>query len=361
MKNLLFKISLFLPIPLLISSINYYVDPAALFKNGQYELGIAQIILTGQNVAGASDFDERIYNKYIIGKSNQKRGIIALGSSRILQVSTDIIPDKTFFNHGVSGATIEDLIAIYNMYRKKDAAPDMVILGVDPWMFNINNDQKRWKSIEDDYDDFLKSTNFIHQNKRAMPAFSKKYLELFSVSYFQESIKDIFKMNRRKYFGTKDKFGKLAIIQYDGARNYPESRRGRTKEEILFEAKKRAHKPGAYSLGNFKEMDRNLLSQFEMFVKYLKNEKKEVVLLMAPYHPYMYDIIVKSKNYQIVTEVEDYLRNFAESKNIPLIGSYNPKKINFQDLDFIDDMHPRRESINELLKRNIALFNISNK
>jgi hypothetical protein len=60
--------------------------------------------------------------------------------------------NTTFFNHGVSGATIEDDIAILELYLENGPAPRTIIIDVDPWILNANNRQMSWMTLKGEYE-----------------------------------------------------------------------------------------------------------------------------------------------------------------------------------------------------------------
>ena len=108
-----------------------------------FEKGIADILLSGHNVANIGNYDERLLQKDIIQNDQRQIDIIVLGSSRSMQINSqtinDIFQDQIFFNHAVSGASVEDYIAILDLYLEKNALPSTIIIGVDPWILNSNN------------------------------------------------------------------------------------------------------------------------------------------------------------------------------------------------------------------------------
>ena len=67
-----------------------------------------------------------------------------------------------------------------------------------------------------------------------------------------------------------------------------------------------------------------------------------------PYHPKAYDLLINSKKYKIIQEVEIWINDFAKNNNIKLYGSYNPNKYNFKETDFLDTHHVRKVSLNKL-------------
>ena len=99
--------------------------------------------------------DERQFVKNRILYETLDPKILIVGSSRVMQLSNENF-DQQVLNLGVSGASIEDQIAITVMALEK-FNPDKILLGADPWLFNKDNGQLRWKSISKEYEIALKN------------------------------------------------------------------------------------------------------------------------------------------------------------------------------------------------------------
>ena len=128
-----------------------YFEPGGIFRKG-YEQGMVEIISSGKNVANVENYNERIFEKYLISQYPEKVDTAVIGSSRIMQIGDSILnKNATILNNGVSGATVEDEIAIIWMYYNRGYLPNQIIIGIDPWIFNKNNEQTRWESIKDEY------------------------------------------------------------------------------------------------------------------------------------------------------------------------------------------------------------------
>lgn len=87
-----------------------------------------------------------------------------------MQLAENELKQKTL-NLSVSGATIEDQIAITEMALEK-FNPRTIYLAADPWLFNAVNGQKRWRSIKSEYfktllniDSGTKKKSFILSSK----------------------------------------------------------------------------------------------------------------------------------------------------------------------------------------------------
>jgi len=329
--------------------VNYIGDPAHLFSGEEYERGIAEILLTGTNVANMSDYNERLLQKFYISGLTQPKDIIVLGSSRSMQLSSSLFPGRTFFNNSVSGASIEDYLAIDELYEQRHIRPSMVILGLDPWILNRNNDQTRWKSLEKEYWAWLKRAGLpvqsqgIFQSGNLLPG---KYLEIISPAYFRASLRAIANQiekpdTQTSYYPTNEMIADFVIKRSDGSLSYDSKTRSHTIPEVRQLALTYATGNNAYSLGQFFELDRDFEQQLEAFVTLLQADGVEVVFHLPPYHPETYRLLMTFDQYKIIVEAQDYFTMLAASKQIKIIGSYNPDDVSCDESDFDDGMHPK--------------------
>jgi hypothetical protein len=205
MKRLFLKIFLFTPIILLLVLTNYFVDPANLFYSGNksndsisYEQTIVNYLREGYNVTNIDNYDERVFQKLFIESLNNSPEIIVLGSSRSQLIESSFFANKRLINNSVTGATIEDLLSIYNIYENKSYKPQKLIIELSPWMLNENNGQTRWELIGDEYNAMINKLALqdnIAMNKKNVHI-NPKYYELVSFKYFQVSIEKIITNSR---------------------------------------------------------------------------------------------------------------------------------------------------------------------
>lgn len=357
-KNTLFILLITFLFLFSIALFNFEMDTAGVFRaSKKYENGIAKIMLEGKNVANLSDYDERLVQKYYIENINTSIKTTVLGSSRSLLIAPSY-NNENFFNNSVSGASLEDMIAIYEMYKAKNIKPKTIIIGLDPWILNGNNGQTRWMSIGREYNEGLQNlnisnhnfiSNFINLNE------VKKYQELVSMPTFLSSWKkfkkDLKNSNSNKencidYYATTKDFSTVFIKRNNGTISYPPAYRNASIDEINQKAKVYSNDPNIYSLGNFNKLSN--IQLFETFIKYLLNQKVKIVFFLPAYHPYTYKVIENNPKYRMVMASETYFTEFAKQNHIPILGSYNPKKTHLQEKDFYDGMHLREESIKKM-------------
>lgn len=343
MKKFIKKIVLLLPILIILILTNYFVDPGNIFyKHGFYERGVAAIISSGKNVENLANYDERLLQKFYIDKLKKEKELVILGSSRAMQISSDIVSEKNMFNSSVSGASLEDLIAIYGIYREQNVLPKKIILGLDPWMMNRGNNQTRWKSLEDYYLYILNEVGILDKKKDLI---QEKYLELVSLSYFQNAIDELKKGESVDYTATDLKYSKTNVKLADGSLTYNEEFRKRSVEEVRKIAVSYASSKPIYNLGGFSKIDEQYKREFEEFINLIQKDGVEVEFYFSPYHPFVYKTLMDSSDYRIVNEVEKYFTKFAIDKKINIRGSYNPEKVNCSEEDFYDGMHIKPEGV----------------
>ena len=86
-----------------------------------------------------------------------------------------------------------------------------------------------------------------------------------------------------------------------------------------------------------------------MFIFFPK-DNVAILFLLHPFHPIAYKYFMKNRIYNTITEVEQYLINFAKTQNIPVLGSYNPNHHNFTAEDFEDALHGSEKVTKKIFK-----------
>jgi hypothetical protein len=354
-KKLLLRLSSFIPVLVIVVMVNYFADPAHVFDNGAYEKKLAEYLANGQNVANVSDYNERLFQKFHVEKIENRPDVLVIGSSRAMQISSGMFPGFTFFNTGVSNAVIQDYLSIFELYQERGFEPRVLIIGIDPWILNGNNSITRWRELEPEYFKMLERLT----GKADVPWFRRsiieqRYFMLLSPKYFQRSLRVLFKPSEKiKYYPVDSMDAEVPIKLSDGSYIYERSFRMKTPNEVHTLALRSIDD---YRLANFKELNPGLRNTFELFVKYIKEQNICVIFFLAPYHPVAYKQMIESHDYKIITDVENWVRKVAEENNIKIIGSYNPATCGLKEEDFYDWAHPKRESVEELFRIDLILY-----
>ena len=337
LKKLLIFIFVFLILIILFAIIN--INLFASNSKNSTEARLAKLLSSSKAVY-STKMDERqfIKNRIIYEFSNPK--ILAVGSSRLMQVSSNIY-NQDLLNFSVSGASVEDHIAIVGMSLEK-FNPNIVLLGADPWLFNQYNDQNRWKSLEREYNLFLSNIkNFknkkIFLNNKTTNIEPRTYEEILEKFYNTVNIRNL------DFIVSDLQNSKKQIIMRDGRRIY-------SKHDIKAVEDNRG-KVVRYSMERIKFSEEKFLLYSKFIDHLIKNHKKKVVLVLSPYQQESYKKTTKEIHAYI--EIENFFREFAQKKSIKIIGSYDPNKAGCKKSEFYDSSHPKEICMRRIINENL--------
>lgn len=353
MKKLLFKLALFSPLFLIIIIIQWLSQNARVFNTSEYS--IAQSWLHQNNIAFSFDYDDRIAHKYYITQS-EKKDIIVLGSSRSTKIDKTFFKNKTFFNHSVTGADLEDYIGIYQLLVEKNTTPKEIIIGIDPWVLSeYKTKPKRWIDLRKEFYTFNKK-NFTPQDiSIAFYYYQEKYKTFFYLPHIQYTIERIllttsarFLNHKTLYSPTNDPDSFLPVVHADGS--ISESQKIRTKKPEDVATEIRTAKTLCPTELN-RQLSKTKISIFNAFLSALKKQNIKITFWLAPFHPITYEEIRNNPGCNLAISVEDYVRDISKEYNMPIIGSYNPNYYNLTGDDFYDSIHPKKDTVKNIFTK----------
>lgn len=353
MKRFIVKLILVItPILLFVISVNYFGDAANLFSS-DYENRIASGILKGHNVTNVDNYNERLLQRLLITNTDLCPKVLILGSSRVMLLNSSLLKEASVFNNGVSGASVEDLIAIIQMYDQKKCIPKKIIIGLDPWTLNPNNTQSRWKSLDTEYYSFLQKIGIYEPEnstlKKLKYAISKKiyYYQLFSPSYFKGSLTSLLNFETNKPRVTDKTLNEGFTKVSDGSIVYDlKFRTASTEEKGKIISAFTSN--GIYSIENFHDLSINIEQKLDSLVHFIKSKNSTIEFLLIPYHPKVYEIIDNKEKYKQVKASEVFFNSLAVKYGAKVIGSFNPTTLKMTDLDFYDGMHLNEVGLKKL-------------
>jgi hypothetical protein len=337
-------IILILPFAIFIASINFFIDPAYVFSNGNYEKRVGEILLKGHNIDYLKNFDERLALKNLITQLPYTPNIVSIGSSRSLQMSSNFFPRKSFINCSLSHATIKDIVAVVGLLDSSKKLPAEIYLETSTIITNtLASDE--WQSIFQYYLYGLKNMNIENEDNNLNPQFElfkKKCTALFSFAYFQNSI---LKIKKKKQNVLKDvdtqipqNFGRLFDFSVAFPREY--QTRDTIKaisDAVIFTSKTSPPKINIDNLNTIKKI-----------LVYLKSKGVKVTLLNLPFQPDCYRIYDKKK--EVFKELQSGIKKFATEMELPLIGTFNPNDANLNRRNFWDQLHCDKPSLMTVMK-----------
>ena len=302
---------------------------------GESKLAMA---LVNNSAVYASNMDERKFVKFRIKYETLTPNVVIIGSSRIMQIGDHNFGDKVL-NVAVSGSSVEDDIAILGLATTK-FNPKVLLIGVDPWLFNSESGQNRWKSLDTEFNHAISLIKSVDSNVVSQ-----------SGTFFQQdsSANSLYKMlngiydnvNRSKIYAADDVPDIRDKIRRDGSRVY----------NTVYSSKSRIEVEQGfgdllnYAMENYK-FSQIAKENFESSIIHYR-KKYNIALVLSPYHPKLYDLMKNRK--PIYLDVEQQFRNLASALDVSIIGSYDPRKVGCTEDDFYDGMHPKDVCMERLL------------
>ena len=335
-KSVLFSISIIISIVF----VNYFGDGSNIYNH--YEKKMAKILNGGNNVTNLERINERLLRIHSINMLKQAPDVVVLGSSRVMDFSTKHFKHDIFYNNGVSGASLEDYISIYQCYKERNILPKKLIIEITPWIFNKNNGESRWKTLESYYNRYKNVDDNIITDAEI---FARKYRPLLSLSYFQFSLPKLIlgeKKPRRLINNNK-----LTMLS-DGSIIYPNEYSNANQEIVNNKIIEWISKEEIYKLGGFTTLSEGLLSDFNNFIDECKSKNICLEFYLIPVHPLVFDKI--EQDYLMVLETEKAIKEIADKNDIKCIGTYDPFKLNLDESHFLDGMHLNLKGISIILE-----------
>jgi hypothetical protein len=292
--------------------------------------------------------DERLVQKLYILRRPAPADAVAIGSSRLLQLTGADLSSRRFFNHAISGATMRDAAALYSLLRRRGTAPRVVVLGIDPWSFTPSSEDGLVHSLWAEYQNALEDLQ-IRDPLAPPPGPAAELRELVSLRSFQTAVAEL--MASRGHLArpvaepTGDREGGAAIKRADGSLAYDASFRNRPAPTVRAEVE-RTLKTSPYLLNAFEPPDAALLNLADRLIALMVSDGATVILWRSPLHPVAYAALAENpaKEAQMRT-LDAWCVRQAQRSHVRLAGAFNPGVFGLTDDDFYDALHPKPTAV----------------
>ncbi len=334
-----------LPVLLFIGIVNWYVDSYALLRV-TYD-GIAAQMAEGKNVEGLEESDYNDRNLLLARLSNRKEPFqtIILGSSRVYTFDHTMFGTDSFYNAGLSEATIYDLLAVTGILVSQGKLPDTMVIGVDPFLFNTSHDNEKWKELES-YADYMRilldgklDGNAFLQSKNT----GRDYKKALSLDYFRYNV-TLLPEKKRFAVSYTDEWETDGYLKHaDGSVSYQKELREVDEAYVEELTRQAMEEHVVYRMTDYHEIDEAHFWRLSALIDYLRGEGVEVILYLPPYSPMMYNYIESEEAFQITLDVEEQVKKLAADKGVALYGSYDPEGCGLAMTDLYDLYHVKAE------------------
>jgi hypothetical protein len=234
---------------------------------------------------------------------------------------------------------LADYLGIFEGYARKNLYPSRVVLLLDPSLTLFPVVSERWVSIKEDASSMLQRLG-VRSEKIKEPMIPQAWLNIFSFSYFQESV------HTWRGGGFLFKDGRHLWDTEFRSRG-PEKSRRMTIRDIY-------HGRYAQTIGKQTKPDQELEGILEDFIRYLTVHHIQVTLCLFPFHPEQYKSFLelqKRPGALDIVGLEHYYHGLAQRLNLDIVGSYDPAACHLDGRDFYDGDHIRNEAVEKMFKQ----------
>lgn len=345
---------------------NYYFDgDKQFFKQKSFETSLTNKLLHEENVMVCSNYNDRSVQRFMLQHLLKRPQVLVLGSSRTMPINQNLFKKRTFYNASITSASLEDDIALFNIFQKKWQNPDVVILSLDPWILGVNEGKTQWRTTF--FTEYGEGKKLLLKNslrptyKEKIQGVYAKYIQLLSFNYFKDSLKNIplirnaLKLNM-PLDGLIAKPANIDSYTYpscitlfpDGSHYFSRNDEYSTAAQVE-----------SLSSVQIQNIDSMIVEDkhrdiFEAFIKYLLKQKIKVVFYFPAYEPHAYYDIESDSKYNTINLVEQYFLAISRRYHIEVIGSYNPNIMSLNSVDFIDYIHLKRKSIDKVFNKKLV-------
>lgn len=310
------KIIVFVSFFILLYSVPFYI----LWKSGELKdlEEVVELTLQNQNDSllvgwGYNDYD-RVYKLKMV--SRIQPDVLALGSSRILQISSDwFLPNFIFYNAGCGAYTPDDAMLFLQLSHAK---PKILIYNIDQWTYN---------------------PNFIEYQK----GYEYNYNPLESVNTNLYSIwQSLFegKFDFSKLLSSKN-IGINAIINEMGYRHYGNLYKNpKISDDYGFKDTFNRIETGDRRFQYGDEINEESVSKFQQLVEYCRHQKIYLISFLPPFAPIICEKLESyNDKYEYMHKLPYIFQQLVDNETSFFFNFQNPNDYGAQNNEFIDGFH----------------------
>ncbi len=289
--------------------------------------------------------------------------ILILGTSRIMQIGQHLFLGKNFYNSGISASAsrgIDGMILLLNSIPK-DAMPDQIIVGLDPWLFNPNYpENKHRESLKNKIkikikallsNKFITSTRLFRARQVIYSLFIKEEKDWFQFVIEKLDYKG-FGLNAKKF---------NSGFRVDGSYQYPKGHGDEWKDDSI-DNYIEFLKNDNYRFPIATNVDQISIERLIFFLDLAEKNKIKVIGLLPPFSPNFNAALISMK------ATAAFYRKYQAEVNFIFksrgLTCYNFCDINKKGLlekyknSFSDRMHPKADLMAEIMTSVIGKENI---
>ncbi|MEK7859576.1 MAG: SUMF1/EgtB/PvdO family nonheme iron enzyme [Elusimicrobiota bacterium] len=294
--------------------------------------------------------------------------LVLLGSSRMMAVSSAMFqPELKTFNAGMTGATAKDYAALWQALVEAGKTPSQLIIYVDPWVFNKNSGQFRWRAngtLLARFQHRTGGTRAGHWRARASALEQKLsrldhgFNALLNGPVFLTAASHL-------WTGRAQEAGPRLALEQDLPRGRPGWRAdgsvsmgwtGHPLSETRKSALRFANETEVFALGRY-ERDPAEAGLLSSLIEDASRAGTKVMLIALPFHKVVLRRLSERPQYKgLIDRYAQELRELpGQGSRFSLCEAQDPEASRCSETEFEDGMHPLESCHEKVLRRCLAL------
>ena len=321
---------------------------------------VAAALRPGETVLGYRNVDERRFQRARLGVIPQPQ-VVVFGSSRAMQITGALVgvAPPAFYNLGMSAATVEDFVGLWEILRRQDKIPERAIFSIDPWIFNAEVESVHWAALAREVDDFTARHGRWMIIDVARAGWNRAK-ELVSYEVLRESTRRLRRALRGRpavaagsaeaLIVPEPAVGDRQAVRADGSLIYDGAFQRRSPREVQEDAVHWVATNGP-NLVRFR-FNPERLRLLEALWRDLRARGVRIVAYTPPYHPAAWRVMVAdSRQREALEAMRASIAGLAARMNVPFRDFADPAAIPCTAEEFFDGVHPRPSCLDKLFRR----------
>jgi hypothetical protein len=275
-----------------------------------------------------------------------------IGSSHIMQISSvrkeRLLSDNcpSLINLGVSGASLEDYLALSETILRNEKPPKVIVFGIDPWSLNFNRDP-RWVRYKQDFFNMKSKLEGEYHDDSSSSSLGL-LRNLINREYLYRSVQ-LMLSERKLSIENAPEFDYQVGLDYpvllpDGSLIYSGKHIRNALASKISDINVIAGKLAAevynlnivFRIRGSRWVTEKAVELFIRLVNHLQQQKLKIIFVLVPSHPAVWNITEQSTAMNVV---ESKVHEIARLTGAQVIGSYNPGNIGCTADEFFDAEH----------------------
>ena len=348
-----------------VATINYTVNPGKIYPplpifDSYNRLSpkqiIKQLVQSDHGIIVANDTWNGRDLKHALALRPTTAECAVIGSSRVMQISSvrkerslsDNCP--SLINLGVSGASLEDFLALSETILRNEKPPKVIVFGIDLSNFNFNRDS-RWISHKQSFFKMKSKLDGKYPDDNYFPTLAL-IRNLINREYLLRSIK-LLQSGKTRLFQNAQKFNHKVkldnpVLLPDGSLFYSDGYVKQASEIIDIHTL-----DDAIKIRGSRWVNEMAVKLFIRLINHLQQQKFKIIFVLVPYHPAVWDI-AEELGITEINVVESKVHEIAKLTGVQVIGSYNPIHIGCTADDFFDGAHPKAKCVTKIERTSVS-------